>query len=178
MLGTTADPPAAYELLERHLGRSIDRDAVRVRRARRESELLARELPLPGVRALLEAAREARLLLAVASSSDRAWVRGHLERFRLLPLFHAIACADDVERTKPFPDLYLAALARLEVVAGEAVAFEDSPHGVSAAKRAGLFCVAVPNRVTRGGDFASADMVIPSLSDVALADIFRAASAD
>ncbi len=163
VLGTAADPPAAYEFLERHTGHSIDREALRVRRAAREAELLARESPLPGVQDLLNEARKRGLGLAVASSSERSWVESHLVRFALLGFFDVLVCADDVERTKPAPDLYLGALRRLGVTAPEAIAFEDSAHGVEAAKLAGLFCVAVPNAVTRHADLARADLVLPSL---------------
>ena len=163
ILGTAADPPAAYEFLERHVGHSVDREALRARRATREAELLACESPLPGVRDVLSEARERALRLAVASSSERSWVESHLVRFALLEFFDVLVCADDVERTKPAPDLYLGALRRLEVTAPEAIAFEDSAHGVEAAKLAGLFCVAVPNGVTRHADLARADLVLPSL---------------
>ena len=49
---------------------------------------------------------------------------------------------------KPDPALYLAALEALGVHPQEAIALEDSPNGILAAKRAGLFCVAVPNPLT------------------------------
>jgi beta-phosphoglucomutase-like phosphatase (HAD superfamily) len=64
--------------------------------------------------------------------------------------------------------LYLEALGLLEVAADEAVAFEDSPNGVLAAKAAGLFCVAIPNEVTRelGLEEAGADVVLDSLADL------------
>ena len=64
--------------------------------------------------------------------------------------------------------LYLEALEQLAVTAQEAVAFEDSPNGVLAAKAAGVFCVAVPNEVTRdlGLEEAGADIVLDSLADL------------
>ena len=64
--------------------------------------------------------------------------------------------------------LYLEALEALDVAASEAVAFEDSPNGVLAAKAAGVFCVAIPNEVTRGLglDEAGADLVLESLADL------------
>ncbi len=175
LLGTAADPPAAYEILEQHLGHAIDRSALRARRARQEAELLSRELPLPGVREILAEAKRQSLRLAVASSSERTWVQGHLRRFDLLGFFDVLCCSDDVQRTKPFPDLYDNALRRLGVRSAEAIALEDSPHGVEAAKRAGLFCVAVPNEVTRHGDLARADLVVASLLDCTLDDLIRAA---
>ena len=63
--------------------------------------------------------------------------------------FDRIVTADgDVARAKPLPVLYLEALRGSAVGAAEAVAFEDSPNGIRAAKAAGIFCVAVPNGVT------------------------------
>ena len=64
--------------------------------------------------------------------------------------------------------LYLEALGLLEVAAAEAVAFEDSPNGVLAAKAADVFCVAIPNEVTRelGLEEAGADIVLDSLADL------------
>ena len=81
----------------------------------------------------------------------------------------AICTADgDPIRAKPAPTLYLEALSLLGVGAEEAVAFEDSPHGVRAAKAAGIFTVAVPNEVTRdlGLDAAGADLLLDSLADL------------
>lgn len=134
---------------------------------------MARERPLPGVRALLDDAKAQGLRSAIASSSGRSWVEDHLVRFALSEFFDAVVCAEDVERTKPAPDLYLAALRRLGVDAREAIAFEDSPRGVEAAKRAGIFCVAVPNAVTRGADLTHADVVVPSLAARPLSCLIR-----
>ena len=55
------------------------------------------------------------------------------------------------------------------------LAFEDSPSGVRAAKRAGLVCAAVPNAVTRGADFGEADVVLASLAQLEIDDVLRAA---
>jgi len=63
------------------------------------------------------------------------------------------------------------AVDHLEVAPEAAVALEDSPHGVTAASRAGLGVVAVPNEVTEGGDFSPADLVVDSLADVTLDDL-------
>jgi len=109
----------------------------------------------------------------VASSSSRAWFSGHLTRLELSQHFVCIACRDDVPRTKPDPALYLAALAALGVRPEEAIALEDSPNGVLAAKRAGLFCVAVPNLLTRQLPLDHADLQIPSLAAFPLPELLR-----
>jgi HAD superfamily hydrolase (TIGR01509 family) len=109
--------------------------------------------------------------LAVASSSPRSWVGGHLERLGIIDHFDHLRCADDVRQVKPDPELYLAALAALGVAAHEAIALEDSPNGVLAAKRAGLFCVAVPNSLTRQMPLDHADRLVDSLADLPLQDL-------
>ena len=69
---------------------------------------------------------------------------------------------------KPAPDLYLDAAAALGVRPTDALAFEDSPTGVAAARAAGLRCVAVPHPLTAGLDLSAADLIVPSLSDYPL----------
>lgn len=123
---------------------------------------------LPGVLALLDAAREAGLLLAVASNSSHRHVDGHLERRGLLDRFQTVVCRDDVPNGKPAPDPYLAALARLGLTADDAVAFEDSMPGHQAAAAAGLRVVVVPNPSTKGDLFPYAARRVDSLADVNL----------
>jgi beta-phosphoglucomutase-like phosphatase (HAD superfamily) len=118
---------------------------------------------------------------AIVSSSNRAWVDMHLERLEEAVGWDAICTADgDPTRAKPSPTLYLAALASLGVDADEAVAFEDSPNGVRAAKAAGVFCVAVPNEVTRdlGLEEAGADLVLDSLADLPPERLFARLAGD
>ena len=177
MIGSSADPAEAYVLLERHLGRRVERAAIRDRRMARELELLEHEQVMPGVRELIEDAATRGLRLAIASSSEREWVVGHLAGIGLLERFEVIACAEDVATTKPAPDLYKTALESLGVPSDRAIAFEDSAHGAAAAKAAGLFCVAIPNRVTRHLAFPAADLVVDTLAGRALADFIEAADA-
>jgi len=164
LLGASADPPEAYELLEQHLGKPVDRRSLHAQRMARELELLESETVLPGVRELIEDARSASLRLAVASSSERAWVVGLLEKHNLIKSFDVIVCAEDVAQTKPAPDLFLKALDLLGVGPKETIVFEDSLHGVASAKAAELFCIAVPNLVTQCLDFSTADLRIHSIA--------------
>jgi beta-phosphoglucomutase-like phosphatase (HAD superfamily) len=104
-----------------------------------------------------------------------AWVTGHLMRLELLGYFNCIQAADDVRFTKPYPDLYLQALEGLGVRPAEAIALEDSPNGVQAARRAGLFCVAVPNQITRRLALDQADLQLESLADLSLDELIAIA---
>ena len=149
--------------LEARLGRALTQEVIDARLRRRTEMVLAQPI-LPGVSELASACRAAGIRTGVASSSTRSWVTEHLQRLGLLELFECVRCRDDVASVKPAPDLYLASLACLGVEASEALAIEDSPNGVSAAKTAGMFCVAVPNTITAGQDLSQADLLLPSLA--------------
>jgi HAD superfamily hydrolase (TIGR01509 family) len=157
-----------YEYLESQLGRSVDREAIRAKKRRRETKLIEAQPVLPGVKEYITDAKRLGLKLGVASSSSRSWVIGHLSRLGLLSHFDCIKCADDVERTKPDPALYISVLDELGLQADQAIALEDSPNGILAAKRAGLFCVAVPNPVTRQLSLQQADLQLTSLAELPL----------
>jgi HAD superfamily hydrolase (TIGR01509 family) len=166
----TFDPDADLEI---RLGRPLDRAAIEAVRTRRTDELLAGREVLPGVLDLRDRARKAGLKLAIASSSSRRWVVGHLERLGIATGWDCIVCREDAPLAKPDPGLYLAALACLGVRAEAAVAIEDSGHGVAAAAGAGIRCVVVPSVMTRGADFTAADLVAESLAAVQLEDLAR-----
>jgi HAD superfamily hydrolase (TIGR01509 family) len=157
--------------LEQRLGRSLDRASLLGRQHEREHELVRSQPVLPGVRETLESARQMRLRVGLASSSPCEWVVGHLERLDLIGYFDAIAASDDVARTKPDPALYRTAVEWLEVAPNEAVAFEDSLNGLIAAKRAGLYCVVIPNPLTQQLDLAEADLRLGSLEEMSLGDL-------
>ena len=159
------------EDIERQIGRLENLEDVALRRLQRENELVSAQTVLPGVTDILQDARRLGLRVGLASSSSCSWVVGHLRRLGLLEYFAVIRAADDVQRTKPDPELYLAALHGLGVPASLAFAVEDSPNGVSAARRAGLFCVAVPHHLTRDLPLDHADMRLESLSTISLENL-------
>jgi HAD superfamily hydrolase (TIGR01509 family) len=163
----TAERPHWTDWLADELGRPVDRDTLV---ARREEARLAALVTLPacaGVEDLLAAAADAGVPCAVASSSSAEWVVPHLERLGLRDRFAAVVTSGDVggdpRRTKPAPDLFLAAAEAVAQPPERCVALEDSPNGVRAAKAAGMAVVAVPGPMTAGLDFAAADLVVPSL---------------
>jgi len=157
-----------HEYLEAQLGRLLDREAVRSQHRRRYMELTEGQSVLPGVRDYLTDAKRLGLKIGLASSSPREWVVSHLSQLGLRGHFDCIKCADDVTRTKPDPELYQSALTALGLRADQAIALEDSPNGVLAAKRAGIFCVAVPNPVTCQLALDQADLRLTSLADFPL----------
>ncbi len=175
LLGSSTDPPEAYEIIEKSIGEPVDRQSIRTRRIQRELEFLKSEEVMPGVLDLIAEAKERNLRLGVASSSDRKWVLGHLMKLGLHTNFESIRCSDDVSNTKPSPDLYLAVLSDMGLQPHQVIAFEDSLHGVEAAKRAGIFCVAVPNAVTCHLPMPEADLTVNSLSEMELEEYIKQA---
>jgi HAD superfamily hydrolase (TIGR01509 family) len=162
-------------LLRARATMAVDFVALHEQRRARRDELLAVECARPGIVEWLDAADARGLPVAIASSSPPDWVEGHLERITLRDRFAYLACHTLGIAAKPAPDLYLAACHALGVAPEDAVALEDSPNGVTAAKRAGLFCVAVPNAVTARLDLSKADLVVPSLAACSFDDVVRRA---
>ncbi len=162
-----------FDELERQLGRSIDRQAEAPGRRQRELALILSQPVLPGVRDYLQTAHRIGLPCAIASSSTRDWVEGHLKRLGLYEDFVLVKTSEDVAHTKPAPDLFLAALTGLQIEPQEAIVFEDSPNGILAAKRAGIFCVVVPNGLTSGLSLDLADLCLNSLADLPLEDLLK-----
>lgn len=173
-LGTSSD---TFDLVA-HLGQQMGRkftpeevaQIVELKRQRINEKLL-QQSPLPGVREYIESAKRTGLKLGIATSSSRAWVSGHLSRLGLFEYFDCIRSADDVQYVKPHPELYQRALQCLSLQPEEAIVFEDSPNGVTAAKAAGIFTVAVPLALTQSLNFNHADLVLKSLTDLPLEEL-------
>jgi beta-phosphoglucomutase len=158
--------PAGYERLFDHLRR--ERGV-----AQSSAELWARLRELwavfltpdrirvrTGVAGFLSELKAIGMPLAVASASNREWVSRWVTYFELGPFFDAVVSCEDVENGKPDPAIYVEAAARLGVSPARCAAFEDSVCGVLAARRAGMFVVAVPTRVTVHVGYPHADVVL------------------
>jgi len=162
-LGTHSEVFDAVGLLQRLTGHPFERNAINSQFTSRSMTTIINSPPLPGSAALIEHASKSGLLLGLASSSPRSWVTSLLQRLSLFDLFDCIFCAEDVAQVKPSPELYKLTLQQLCVSPEATIAFEDSPNGITAARKAGIFCVGVPNALSRFLDIHHADMIIPSL---------------
>ncbi|HET9391520.1 MAG TPA: HAD-IA family hydrolase [Steroidobacteraceae bacterium] len=137
-------------------------------RCYRELIWLGQVHPRTGVRRLMMEAREAGVLLGIASTTSPQNIAPLIRAgfgAGALTWFATIATGDVVRQKKPAPDIYNVALAALGVSPARAIAIEDSAVGVQSATRAGLFTVAIPNVWTRGQDFSAADLVLGSLGE-------------
>jgi HAD superfamily hydrolase (TIGR01509 family) len=157
-----------YAKLAAAVGPAYDRHLSHERRTAYRDRL-HRDLSFAaGIREWIEDASSSGLRLAVASSSPRNWVTGHLERVGAAQMFEVVAGGDEVTRHKPAPDVYLLTLHRLGVDGSRAVAVEDTAHGVAAARAAGLRCIAIPNPYADRSRFSAAGLVLASAAEMSL----------
>lgn len=142
-------------------------------------EALFRELapelePMRGLMRLLSYAAEQKWGLAVVTNAPRANADHMLYAIGLREHFHTVVVAEELARAKPDPLPYLTGLARLEASPERALAFEDSITGLTAAKNAGIFTVAIATTVSHQALVAAgAHLVIDDFEDAALWEILK-----
>jgi len=141
---------------------------------RSKNELYAQNLACglaglrPGVLRLMQDAREAGCMLAIATTTSLVNLDALL-RHQIgadwKDAFSAVVAGDQVAKKKPAPDVYERCLALLHIAPHEALAVEDSPAGIAAAHQAGILVLATPSVYTTGEDFSQADALVPNLGD-------------
>ena len=127
----------------------------------------------PGVHSLVNSLAE-KLPLAVASGALRNEIETILTAAGLLDHFKVIVGAEDVTRGKPEPEIFLKALAALNIGesahsidAAQCVVIEDSKEGIRGARRAGMKCLAVTNSHPVAL-LKEANLIVKSLEEVTL----------
>jgi HAD superfamily hydrolase (TIGR01509 family) len=123
---------------------------------------------LPGVYKIIEMLSEAHIHMAVASSSVPQLIDTVLTKLDIAKYMQVIRSTTEDERSKPFPDVYLSVAKLLSLKPQECLVFEDAPKGVSAAKAAGMSCVAIPESPYDPAMFIGADLVLPALENITL----------
>ena len=165
--------------------KAVGRDQGVVMDDRRVSELIVRkgqryesltaagEMLFPGAADFIRSASAA-VPIAIASGALTHEIEEVLERAGLLPLFPVIVGADQTEHSKPHPEPYETAFARLRAHSGQdltthrTVAIEDSRWGLVSARDAGLRCVAVTNTYTEAELRGDAELVVAGLHALTL----------
>jgi len=126
-------------------------------------------IPLrPGVRRLLEEARDAGLRMAVATTTTPANVEAlltHAIEPGAMDWFEVIAAGDIVPAKKPAPDIYTWAMQEMGLTPADCIAFEDSRNGILSACGAGLKTIITTNDYTRDDDFSDAVIVLDQMGE-------------
>lgn len=122
----------------------------------------------PGVRRLIDSARQAGVILAIATSTAWSNVRTLLDHN--LPQgwrdwFAAIETCDSVSEKKPSPAVYRAVMARIGCAPEQCVAIEDTVNGLRAARNAGLATIITTHYFTRRAHFPDASLVVDQLGE-------------
>jgi HAD superfamily hydrolase (TIGR01509 family) len=177
-LGATLDPELAAAMLGRRV-RDLT-DAIAEQAGLPPEEVFAgREAvfwrlleqaplrPMPGLRPALTRLTVAGLPLAVASSGTRDYVAHVLQRLGVAGAFAAVVSGEEVAEGKPDPGVYLLAAERLGADPATCVAVEDAPHGIAAARAAGMLVLAVPHARSEALDLRQADVVVADLEAAA-----------
>lgn len=155
-------------LLIRELGLSVGQDELSQSERAFFMEIMKSGVDtMPGLHAVLDRLQRYELPWAVATSSELVYARRVLSMIGLLDRCQSIAAGDEVERGKPYPDLYLLAGRRMGVNPEECLALEDSVPGCQAAKAAGMYTIAVPSSLVIGAEYDCAELIFSSLDEVA-----------
>ena len=129
---------------------------------------------LPGVRELVEVLTKSGFRQAIGSSAPRNNIELILEMTQVAGHVQAIVSMEDTQRGKPDPQVFVLAAQRLGIDPARCVVIEDAPVGVMAAKAGGMRCVAVTCAGHHPGEkltAAGADLVVPTLEQLALRDL-------
>ena len=106
----------------------------------------------------------------LATSSDKKRIQAVLDQCELRAYFNEIVCGVDFERGKPDPEIFLHAADKVGVSAKNCIVIEDSYNGLTAAKRADMYCIGVRHKLINM-DLSQADRVVDSLSEVRVAEL-------
>ncbi len=142
-----------------------------------ELKLMQSELtPKRNLTAFLRAAKREGVKLAVATSSPSYRAKLFLNRLGIEELFDAVVAAENVDKHKPHPDVFLKASQKIDAMPGDCVVVEDASNGVAAAKAAGMKVVGLINAFHSREELSEADLLINSLDElnlVALQSLFN-----
>jgi HAD superfamily hydrolase (TIGR01509 family) len=152
---------SVFELAE---ARGSSPDAIAALRAERDAAFAAllRSAPSLAIDGIVETlqALHGRTRMAIVTTAPREHFELAHRRTGMRRFFEVVVAREDYEQSKPHPEPYLTALRRLGLRPDRCVAIEDSERGLTAATRAGLRCIIIPNDFTRGCDFSGAAAVL------------------
>ena len=135
-------------------------------------EIVAARFPImEGARELVASLRAAGFHTAVGSSGPPLNVQRAIDGLELVGAFDAVVTGRDVKRSKPDPECFLLAASKVGVEPARCVVFEDAPAGITAAKAAGMKCIAITSKGHTPERQRDADLIVPTVRDVTVAAV-------
>ncbi|MDO8527884.1 MAG: HAD family phosphatase [Deltaproteobacteria bacterium] len=158
------------ELLIHHFQLKVGLNEFTAARNRHFMGLVAKGVgPMPGMDAILKNAKRWKMKTALATSGLKEYADVILKQFQLENYFDTIVTGSDVKNPKPAPDVFLSAAKKLGLEPRECLVLEDSTHGITAAKRAGMKAIGVENSMMPAfQDLSMADAVVTRLDKITL----------
>lgn len=132
--------------------------------------------PNEGIIGLLNEIKLAGLKLAVATSSSPELARILMKRCEITSYFDNIVTTSEAGKSKPAPEVYLLAAQKIGVAPSNCIVFEDSPIGVSAAKSAGMYCIAIQTNSVDVRTLSAADYLVQTFSGMTLNRLYEICS--
>jgi beta-phosphoglucomutase family hydrolase len=158
------------------LGQTVEELAKRQATANIEDFKCGNEKPIPGIVDLLSYLKIEKIKIGLASSSPMEAIEMILERFGIRHYFDAVVSGEGLKRGKPAPDIFLKTAELLRVPSECCVVIEDSNHGVTAARSAGMRCIGFQNINSGKQDLSHSDIIVDSIEKLnitILKELFR-----
>jgi len=121
---------------------------------------------IPGIVELLEEINTVRIPIAIASSSPREFIEAVVKKIGIDQYFKILVSGEEIERSKPEPDIFLKAATLLNVSPTECLVVEDSKSGTIAAKKAGMKCIGYQNVNSGIQDLSNADFIVNDIREI------------
>jgi len=121
---------------------------------------------ISGIRELLNDLKNSGIRIGLASSSSKEFIELILNNLEVKEYFEVIISGDDVQKSKPAPDIFLKAAKALNVEPMNCLVIEDSAHGVKAAKLANMKCIGFSNPNSGNQDLSLADAIVLSIKEI------------
>lgn len=133
-----------------------------------KADILQNGLPMKkGLHQLLDYLKESNIVCCIASSSPLKLIKFYLQLTGLESYFSGIISGDSVKNTKPDPAIFNKALEQFDVLPENALVLEDSKNGITAAYRANIPCVCVPDIIVPDREMINqATFITSSLDNV------------
>jgi haloacid dehalogenase superfamily, subfamily IA, variant 3 with third motif having DD or ED/haloacid dehalogenase superfamily, subfamily IA, variant 1 with third motif having Dx(3-4)D or Dx(3-4)E len=122
--------------------------------------------PIEGIPELLKALKAHNIPIAVASSSTACFIKEVLNKVKIEKYIKTWVSGDDIEKSKPEPDIFLKTAELLQVNPRKCIVVEDSKNGVIAAKKAGMKCIGFKNINSGNQDLSRADVIVDNIQDI------------
>lgn len=120
--------------------------------------------PIEGITPLINGLKARSVSTALASSSPKKIIELILSKAGLESYFDIVVSGEDLTRGKPAPDIFLIVARKLGKDPQNCIVIEDSPHGITAAKAAGMVCIGYRNPNSGDHNLSQADVIISDFS--------------